>query len=133
MKEKKTEKLFQCFTVNPKYSYLMIKIIILSIGMILVWGNIVSCANEIGENGEKDKHMVQKPIEEVLEAHNNSLMSIPGVLGTAQSLCEGQSCIKVYVIKKKPELEQKIPGILDGYPVVIQETEKIRALPENQD
>ena len=82
---------------------------------------------------EKDKHMVQKPIEEVLKGHTNKLMSIPGVSGTAQSLCEGQPCIKVFVIKKTPELEQKIPGILDGYPVVIQETGKFRALPENQD
>lgn len=133
MKEKKTEKLSMRFTVTPKYSYLIIKIIILSIGMILICGSIASGANQTGENGEKDKHMVQKPIEEVLKGHTNRLMSIPGVLGTAQSFCDGQPCIKVYVIKKTPELEQKIPGILGGYPVVIQETGKVRALPENQD
>jgi hypothetical protein len=133
MKEKKREKLFMRFTINPKYSYLIITIIILSIGMIPIGGGIASGAKETGENGEKDKHMVQKPIEEVLKRHTNRLMSIPGVSGTAQSLCEGQSCIKVYVIEKTPELEQKIPSILGGYPVVIQETGKFRALPENQD
>ncbi len=131
MKEKKTEKLFMRFAVTPKYSYMIIKISILSIGMILICCSIVSYASETGDNGEKDKHIVQNPIEEVLKRHSNRLMSIPGVLGTAQSLCEGQPCIKVYVIKKTPELEQKIPSILGGYPVVLQETEKIRALPEN--
>ena len=121
------------FTVNPKYSYLILKIINLSIGMILICGSIESGANQTGENGEKDKHMVQKPIEEVLKGHTNRLMSMPGVSGTAQSLYEGQPCIKNFVIKKTPELEQKIPSILGGYPVVIQETWKFRALPEKQD
>lgn len=119
------------FTVTPKYSYMRIKISILSIGMILICCSIVSCSNQTGENVEKDKHIGQNPIEEVLKGHSNRLMSIPGVLGTARSLCKGQPCIKVYVIKKTPELEQKIPSNLDGYPVVLQETEKIRALPEN--
>ncbi len=121
------------FTVALKYFYVILKISILSSGMLLVCGSIISCANDTGENGEQDKHMVQKPIEEVLKEHTNRLMSIPGVLGTAQSLCEGQSCIKVYVIKNTPELEQRIPGILGGYPVVIQDTGTVRALPENRD
>jgi hypothetical protein len=133
MKAKKTEKLFMRFTVNPKYSYLIIKIIIFSTGMFLICGSIAVCANETSENGENDKHMAQKPIEEVLKEHTNRLMSLPGVSGTAQSLCERQPCIKVFVIKKTPELEQKIPSVLGGYPVVIQETGKFRALPENQD
>jgi hypothetical protein len=119
------------FTVNPKYFCLIIKIIILSTVMFLFFGNTVLCANETVKNEEKDKYMGQKPIEEVLKRHSNRLMSIPGVLGTAQSLCEERPCIKVYVIKKTSELEQTIPRILGGYPVVLQETEKIRALPEN--
>jgi hypothetical protein len=61
------------------------------------------------------------------------LMSLPGVVGTAQGLCGGQSCIKVYVIKRTTELEQKIPHILEGYPVMIEETGEIRPLPKNKD
>jgi hypothetical protein len=34
------------------------------------------------------------------------------------------------VIQKTPELEQKIPRTLEGYPVVIEETGEIRPLPE---
>ncbi len=133
MKQKKTEKMFMRFIVNPKYFYLVLKIIVLSMGMTLICGSIASCANETDENGGKGKHMVQKPIDEVLKGNTDRLMSIPGVLGTAQSLCEAHACIKVYVIKKSPELEQSIPSTLGGYPVVIQETGEIRARPENQD
>ncbi|MEJ2236442.1 MAG: hypothetical protein P8X67_21270 [Syntrophobacterales bacterium] len=75
--------------------------------------------------------MPTKTIEEVLKEHTSKLMSIPGVVGTAQSLCEGQPCIKVFVSKKTEKLEQKIPKILEGYPVVIQKTGKFKALPGN--
>lgn len=76
--------------------------------------------------------MVQKEIENVLMEYTNKLMSIPGVIGIAQGLCDGKPCIKVYVIEMTPELDQKIPCSLEGYPVSIEETGEIRALPKNQ-
>jgi hypothetical protein len=36
----------------------------------------------------------------------------------------------VLVIEKTPELAQKIPDIIEGYQVVIEETGEIRALPK---
>ncbi|MBI1924994.1 hypothetical protein HYR99_12195 [Candidatus Poribacteria bacterium] len=59
-------------------------------------------------------------------------MSIPGVVGTAQGVCDGKPCIKVFVITKTPELERKIPRVLEGHPVMVQETGEIQALPQNQ-
>lgn len=59
-------------------------------------------------------------------------MSLPGVVGTAQGRCDNKPCIKIYVIKRTPELDEKIPDILEGYPVIIEETGEIKALPENQ-
>lgn len=76
--------------------------------------------------------MPAKTIEEVLKEHTKELMSVPGVVGTALGLCDDTPCIKVYVAKKTSELDQKIPDILEGYPVMIEETGEIRALPENQ-
>jgi len=76
--------------------------------------------------------MAAKRIEEVLKEHTKELMSVPGVVGTAQGLCDDKPCIKVYVLKKTPELGQKIPDILEGYPVMIEETGEFRALPKNQ-
>lgn len=72
--------------------------------------------------------MQTKSIEEVLQENSNKLMSIPGVVGTGQGLCNGMPCIKVFVIKKTPELDQKIPDVLEGYPVVVEETGMFRAL-----
>lgn len=76
--------------------------------------------------------MPSRPIEEVLKEDSRYLMSIKGVVGTAQGLCDNRPCIKVFVIKKTAELEQKIPRVLDGYPVVIEESGEFHALPENK-
>ncbi len=77
--------------------------------------------------------MASKTIEDVLNEYTDQWMSIDGVVGTAQGLDDGKPCIKVYVMEKTPELEQKIPKVLQGYPVVVERTGEIRALPKNQD
>jgi hypothetical protein len=76
--------------------------------------------------------MAAEPIEAVLKQRTRELMSIPGVVGTAQGVCNDRPCIKVYVTKETPELAQKIPQIIDGYPVVIEETGEIRTFPKNR-
>lgn len=82
----------------------------------------------VGCDREGEKLMEKKPIEEVLKAHTDHLMSIPGVVGTGIGEFEGKPSIKVFVVKKTKELEQKIPSVLEGYKVVIEETGEIRAL-----
>jgi hypothetical protein len=77
--------------------------------------------------------MATKLIEEVLRANARKMMSIPGVIGVGQGLCEGNPCIKVFVIKRTPELDQKIPKTLADYQVLIEEIGKIKALPWKHD
>ena len=115
--------------VNTETGHLMLKIIILNIGMILIFSS-VTFANESGKDHGKGTQVPQKPIEQVLKAHTDDLMSLPGVVGTGQGLCNGQPCIKVFVSKKTAKLEKRIPKNLEGYPVVIQETGKFKALPD---
>lgn len=74
----------------------------------------------------------RRTIEEVLRAHTGQLMSLPGVVGTAQGLCSGRPCIKVYVIKKSAELGRMIPDTIEGYPVMEEESGEIKALPESK-
>ena len=74
--------------------------------------------------------MAAKAIEEVLTEHTKELMSIPGVEGVAQGICNGKPCIKVYVVKESPELKRKIPETLEGYKVMIEETGEFRVLPQ---
>jgi hypothetical protein len=108
------------------------KITILSISLIIIAITIMTCANKKLDNRQGENTVAAKRIEEVLKEHTKELMSLSGVVGTAQGLCDGKPCIKVYVIKKTPELDQKIPNTLEGYPVSIEETGEFRALPKNQ-
>ena len=98
------------------------------LGVMILTLGLASCANS--QKGQGD--MPTKPIEEVLKTHTASLMSIPGVVGTAQSLCGGKDCIQVYVVEMTPELRKKIPKVLEGYAVDVQVTGEFRALPKNQ-
>lgn len=84
---------------------------------------VVTCVVKRG-----NENMSSKTIEDVLKEHTDELMAIPGVIGTAQGVCKGKSCIKVYVKEKTPELEQKIPDSIEGYPVSIEEIGEIHAL-----
>ena len=72
--------------------------------------------------------MEKRTIDEVLREHTGSLMSIPGVVGTAQGQRAGKPCIRVLVIRKNPQLKKKIPSAIEGYAVAVQETGRIRAL-----
>jgi hypothetical protein len=72
----------------------------------------------------------EKAISQVLAERTDDLMSLPGVVGTGQGLCNRRPCIKVYVVKKTPELEEKIHRLLDPCPLSIEETGRFRILPE---
>ena len=101
--------------------------------MVILFIFSLSFAGEIVDIRSEGNQMANKTIEEVIRENARELMSIPGVVGAGQGLCEGKPCIKVFVIKKTPKLEQKIPKTLDGYQVVIEETGEIKALPKKQD
>lgn len=94
----------------------------------MLGSGVISSVNIAASDQEGEK--VTKAIDEVLKDHTEELMSLPGVIGTAQGLCDNNPCIKVYVIKKTPELDQKIPDNLEGYQVMVEETGEIKALPE---
>jgi hypothetical protein len=108
---------------------MMLKAVICCMGIMVFSSNSVTFADQTGNDRGEKEGMPEKNIEEVLKEHTPALMSRPGVVGTGQGLCDGQSCIKVYVVKETPELKEQIPDTLEGYPVVIEETGKFRALP----
>jgi hypothetical protein len=76
--------------------------------------------------------MPQRPIADVLAAHTPTLMALPGVVGTYQGARpDGSPMIVVMVAKKSAELERRIPKVLEGWPVTIQVTGEIRAMPDS--
>ena len=89
---------------------------------------LLCCMPKRGEIDRGEKQMPTQTIEQVLKKHTDSLMSLNGVIGTGQGLCDKKPCITVFVIEMTHELEKKIPKNLDGYPVIIKATGRIKAL-----
>ena len=98
------------------------------VGLIWLCAAWVACGQQETESGEEARAMPPKTIEVVLQEHTDALMAIPGVVGTAQGLCSGQPCIKVFVVKKTPALLRQIPSAIEGYEVAVEETGAFRAL-----
>lgn len=80
----------------------------------------------------REESMCQNMIEDVLEERTPELMSVPGVTGTGISAVDDTRVILVYVKGITPQLEKKIRLILEGYPVIIEETGGFRSLPGNE-
>jgi len=66
--------------------------------------------------------MPARTIDEVLAAHTDSLMALPGVVGTAIGSCDGERCIKVLLANSNPDTKRRIPARLEGYRVVVEVT-----------
>lgn len=71
--------------------------------------------------------VTSRPIEAVLAAHTDSLMAVPGVVGTAIGLCDGAPCIRVLLAAANEAARQRLPARLEGYPVKVEVTGQIRA------
>jgi len=87
------------------------------IALGLVAGAMAACAGKGGGGGAT---MTARSIDEVLAAHTDSLMALPGVVGTAVGLCGGERCIKVLLADSSTK--SKIPARLEGYRVVVDVT-----------
>ena len=72
--------------------------------------------------------MPKETIEQVLDKHGDSIMSLPGVVGVGEGECSGEPCIKIFVLEKTLELMGQFPRELVGYPVEVEETGEFKAL-----
>lgn len=96
--------------------------------LVIIVGGTVACATQMVDDKQRQGRTTVTPIDAVLKRHTDRLMSLPGVVGTAIGACEKNPCIKVLVVKTSPALVKQIPPMLEGYPVVIEETGEIRIL-----
>ena len=106
--------------------------IVIVLSVMIVGAGVAACAKQAPGDQPGRNIVAAKPIDDVLKEHTKELMSMPGVVGTAAGQCDQHPCIKVYVVKKTPELERKIPRTLDGYAVMLEETGEIRAIPKER-
>lgn len=68
-------------------------------------------------------------INAVLSRHADSLMKIPGIVGVYVGERPDHSpVLRLMAVKKTRELEEKIPTVLEGYPVEVEETGEIKPM-----
>lgn len=78
------------------------------------------------EAADERSEMALADINDVMERHSGELMALSGVVGVyVSALDDGTPCIKIMVIEKTADLENKIPKRLEGHPTVIVETGNI--------
>ncbi len=106
----------------------MTKLLLLSIGLLLLVAGGVACGQPSAEAVPEERTLVEKPIEQVLQEHTDSLMALPGVVGTALGLCADEPCIQVFVVEANEELLKQIPEAIEGYTVDVQQTGELKAL-----
>ena len=96
---------------------------------------ILSCSPRAGQ--DHSSAMTQsippdsaRPISKVLSEHSSAWMNIPGVTGTGETEENGKPAILILVDTLTDSLHARLPRSVDGYPVVIEGTGTIRALPK---
>ena len=98
------------------------------IALLWLGATVVACGLVGTAEIQREESVPNKTIEDVLKEHTSKLMSLPGVVGTAQGLCSGEPCIRVFVVEKTDDLLKQIPPEIDGYPVSVEETGEFRKL-----
>jgi len=83
---------------------------------------IAACAG-----GARPETTVQRPITEVQADYTPAWMDLPGVVGTALGMCDDRECIKVFVEGPLASIRERIPREVEGYPVVLEGTDPVRA------
>ncbi len=101
--------------------------------LLLIMIQAVGCQvqpHNKSDDSRIDRNMPSRDINAVLRDHDDELMAIPGIVGVFVGLLEdGKTpCLKVMAARKTPALERKIPKLLEGYAVIVEETGVIRPL-----
>jgi hypothetical protein len=97
-----------------KYAPLLMTIAV----AITIIGVMLTCVKR------KDTGMINersRSVEQVFDAHRDSLLSIPGVVGAGIAQLDEKPCIMVMVKRKSEVAAGQIPQELDGYKVIIEE------------
>jgi hypothetical protein len=77
--------------------------------------------------GQEEAAVASKTIEDAQKALSDSLMSRPGVAGIGIGECDGEPCIRVFVVAKTEDLMRQIPETFEGFRVKVDETGEFQA------
>ena len=68
-------------------------------------------------------------IRTVLARRTPELMRIEGVSGTGEGIDAGDTVLVVFVARRTPEIEARVPREVDGWRVVLREVGRVTAPP----
>ena len=108
---------------NPSSVFRVLRV--LRVRTAVTLGTLFSLSTACSSTSERTE-IPQRPIEQVLEQHNDSLTTRPGVVGTAIGLCDGAPCIRVFFADSASARGAGIPARLEGYPVRVEVTGPVR-------
>lgn len=100
----------------------------LSVSCTIACGLLVgggACSTFSTRTAKDDKNM--KRIETVLKTNQETLMSIPGVVGVGIGGSANSPAIVVMLKENTPELKKKLPRQLGGFPVQVDVTGEVTA------
>ena len=72
-----------------------------------------------------------RDIVTVKERYESELLALSGVVGVGIGDCNQTPCIKVFVEKRNPEVERRIPKHLEGFEVDVQVTGPVQIMPRS--
>jgi hypothetical protein len=96
---------------------------------VLCTAALLFCSCFPDNHGKLNREAAIPDIQTALKQYSDSLMAIPGVVGVWEGrTASDKTCIRVAVDKKTADLAKKIPTVLQGFPVEIEETGPIRPM-----
>lgn len=109
--------LFDC--IHQSGEHLLMKMLL--VFWISVAALLASC-NQKPEQPAQSQNTAQPTanINDVIAAHTEEWMQLPGVVGASEGQQNGRQVIKIQVQDNTQELQQKLPKVQDGYPVVVE-------------
>ena len=94
---------------------------------LLLAATFAACSNPAPRR--ESERMPSRSIQDVLAAHNDSLLAVPGVVGTAIGSCDGAPCIRVFVSDAETARRAPLAPRLEGYLVRVEVQPPLRARP----
>jgi hypothetical protein len=75
---------------------------------------------------------ITRSITDVVRLRAGEIMALPGVVGLGEGrLPDGRTCVRIFLAREDRALRAQLPRTLDGYPVDVEVTGEIRALPDD--
>lgn len=113
-------------SLQGRHSPFRSSLLILLLGVCLAVVGLAACGSQDARSPGTGADA--RTIEEVLEAHNEELLAIEGVIGTGIHGRAEDSVIFVIVEHPDEETLARIPQHLEGFPVVTVDAERIREM-----